>query len=69
MEEFISAVYVPLTGGYSQDPLMRELNTHIKIQIEDAVRNGVKVLVIEVVEELIDKLYTADDFEKDIGLL
>lgn len=50
------------------DPVADAISVKINTLIKDAIDQNVKMMISDVMSHLIDKLYTADDFEKDIGL-
>ena len=67
MSAQINNVYVPRPIYNSNSNLDQVMNEKIAFIINDN-NNSIKSLLKEVINELIDHLYTIDDFEKDIKL-
>ena len=69
MEYFVTCLPVPGVGAPSSpDSLIQKMDERTQRIVEDYTRYAIKNMVKDIVNELIDKMYTADDFEKDIGL-
>jgi hypothetical protein len=69
MHHFIRDVYVDTSRRYSgSDQISTAVMQTVNNNIDSLFQSAVRELVAESIEELIDKLYTVDDMEKDLGL-
>ena len=69
MDNYIRNSYINIPIAHSgSGEIARAIDSHITDIVRVSISSGVKEFMVEVVDELIDHLYTADDFEKDMGL-
>lgn len=69
MEKYIRDVYVDTSRRYSgSDQISTAIMQTVNNNIDSVIQGAVRELVSESIEELIDKLYTVNDMEKDLGL-
>lgn len=69
MNQYIRDIYIDTSRRYSgSDQISTAIMQTVNNNIDSVIQAAVRQLVAESIEELIDKLYTVNDMEKDLGL-